>query len=325
MSSLEEISPDNKWIVALVEDTFPSTEQGGSVPSIVKLQDPATQDPRNYVIVKRENASELVEIQSLPADFSSFFVGRHIVADGNLYILNKMDPLFWVLAHQVPDEQKRSWQPVDQILSSLSADIQNAVVPSQLPHLFETLSNDQTDNVTYYKFSPTKAIRWLQRKQEVVYKCLLRQSKKQLEREQHQQSQEAKAHGGSTSSTFYMPDDPMVTVPSSATLVKECDTNQLKIDSLQVVSGYISKEWSPKLFLACSMTEATVLEEAPKPRQAASVTPVHVKASEPEQAPKKKIEPARTAGNKRLEKVNTKGMKTLGNFFAAPKKKSKIQ
>jgi hypothetical protein len=324
MSSLEEISPNNKWIVALVEDTFPTTEQAGSVPSIVKLQDPATRDPRNYVIVKRENASELVEIQSLPADFSSFFVGRHIVADGSVYILNKMDALFWVLAHQVPDEQKRPWQPADQILSSLPADIQNAVVPSQLPHLFETLSNDQTDNVTYYKFSPTKAIRWLQRKQEVVYNCLLRQAKQQLEQEQEQQSQEAVAHGGSTSSTFYMPDDPMVTAPSSGTSVRECDKNQVKIESLQVVSGYISKEWSSKFLLACSMTEASVLEEAPKPRQAV-MTPVHSQASEPEQKTQKKIEPARTAGNKRLEKVNTKGMKTLGNFFAAPKKKSKIQ
>ena len=324
MSSLEEINPNNKWIVALVEDTF--TEQGGSVRSVVKLPDPATKDPRNYVIVKRENACELVEIQSLPADFSSFFVGRHIVADGNLYILNKMDPLFWVLAHQVPDEQKRSWQPADQILSSLSADIQSAVAPSQLPHLFETLSNDQTDNVTYYKFSPTKAIRWLQRKRDVVYKCLLRQAKQQLAQEQQQQSQEAVAHGGAISSTFYMPDDPMVTAPSSATpVVKECDTNQVKIESLQVVSGYISKEWSSKFLLACSVTEATVLEEAPKPRQVVA-TPVNSQASsEPEQKIQKKIVPARTMGNKRLEKVNTKGMKTLGNFFAAPKKKSKIQ
>ena len=43
------------------------------------------------------NDTYIAEFQTLSENFSSFIVGRHIVKDGDLYLINRIDPLFFYL------------------------------------------------------------------------------------------------------------------------------------------------------------------------------------------------------------------------------------
>lgn len=218
--------------------------------------------------------TQIAEIQCMPADFSSFLVGRHVVKDGSLYLMNRVDPLFFYLSAQDPPNKinekgcnssppaKLPWQPFDQIrLMEVSAkadsssspqsssspspssslreeQLRQAISEEQLKHLCITFRND---DVTYFRFDPSKALHWLQRKQERVLQCLIQQTRdrKRASAERYTHStvrnnnnnndvdsngihgRQTKIttnanHGGAVSDTFYMPEeDPMATLPSS--------------------------------------------------------------------------------------------------------------
>lgn len=184
------------------------------------------------------------------------------------------------------------------------------------------MNNDQTENVTYLKFSVAKALKWLRKKQERVYQCLLQQDQAKQERDRTKLSNTT---GGSVSSSFNMPDDPIAAAPSTDTVLLS-DTKKLKIESIQIVSSYLSDDWAKKLIESLDgITEDAIFSTARKETKAASAS---LPTVEPDETPAKtqKVDPARTMGNKRLAKVSTKGMKSLSSFFSAPKsKKTKVQ
>jgi hypothetical protein len=316
-------SPDGtKWLVAVVDGVFSEGNTKNS--RSVKLKDPSTQQSRQYFFA---NDKDIVEIQSLPADFSSFIVGRHVVKDGNLYVLNRVDPLFWLLGLYSPTQEHKQWQPFDQVVESLPPEVRKSMVGKQIPHLCQVLSTDQTGDVPYYKFKAEKALRWLQLKEERVYQCLLRQNlaKQNLEKEKVVKTGR---RGGAVSASFNMLDDPMAAAPAED-YNAVCDSKKLKIDSIQIVCSYISDEWSKEFIQSLGMDEETVLEansaKKVKPSYHSTKYAKVVEDTPKERTKAKKVEESRTMGNKRLAKVNTKGMKSLSNFFGAPKKKSKTQ
>eukprot|EP00980_Cylindrotheca_fusiformis_P002140 scaffold481_cov208-Cylindrotheca_fusiformis.AAC.6 len=311
-------SPDGaKWLVAVVDEMFSDTTNESSV---VRLNDPSTKELRQYLFVNEQN---IVEIQSLSADFSSFIVGRHVVKDGNLYMLNKVDPLFWLLCIYSPTEQCKQWQPFDQIVESLAEEVRKSLVEKQISHLCQVMSADQTGDVPYYKFNADKALKWLQQKQERVFQCIVGQSleKQRLSKETIQKSGSG---GGAISATFNMPDDPMAAAPTDSDAII-VDSKKLKIESAQIVSSYISEEWSKKLVESLGIKEEAVMEITKTTKSRPNNKPNTVENAPSEKKEVKKVEGSRTVGNKRLAKISTKGMKSLGSFFGAPKKKSKTQ
>jgi hypothetical protein len=326
-------SEDTKWMVALVDDAFSKSQKNRSSSyPIVKLKDPSIQQSRQYVLVN--DRKDIMEVQSLSSDFSSFFVGRHIVKDGDLHVWNRVDPLFLVLAAQVPDDnQKCSWQPLDQCLGCLPSHevIQPAVEPAQMGHLCQTMCNDQTDDVTYYKFSVPKALAWLQKKQERVFQSLLQQDQAKQQRQKSSNKNGTSMTGGSVSATFNMPDeDPIATPPSTASddVVVLSNTKQLKLHSLQIVCGYLTQEWS-KLYIEsldeADLTQDAVYNTTPQHKATTTIKSTAPSAVVQEETPKptKKVESFRTMGNKRLAKVKTKGMQSMSSFFGPSTKKSK--
>ena len=283
-----------------------------------------------------------MEIQSLEADFASFLVGRHVVKDGNLYVLNAVDPLFFVLhgcTTQSPN-QSTSWQPYDQTLDRLVPDkiVRDCVAQSQMGHLFETLCTEQTDNVTYYKFAEAKALEWLKRKQDRVYQCLLSQEKERKQRRQallarRPQGPSSNTGGkarGSASATFYIPEDPM-----AAPVVHNKDEEEtsmstmqkLKMESLQIVCNYLSEEWTDKFLNYMGVTFDQVFAQVQAKSGSLSTIVIPGTESTVMTTPAKvtpkpvRVEPARSIANKRLEKVNKRGMSALTSFFGPPKKK----
>lgn len=317
-------TPDGpKWLVTVVNGVF----SGGSTNEsrVVKLKDPSTQESRQYLFA---NDKDIVEVQSLPADFSSFIVGRHVVKDGSLYVLNRVDPLFWLLSLYSPNEEHKQWQPFDQIVESVAPEVRKSLVETQISHLCQVMSADQTGDVPYYKFKAEKALKWLQQKEDRVYQCLLQQNlaKQSLEKEKVTKSSRG---GGAVSASFNMPDDPMAATPTDNEDTIFSDAKKLKTDSMQIVASYISEKWSTKLIQLLGLQEESVFEASSTKKVK---SPYHVTNSTKtvddtpkEQKKAKKVEESRTVGNKRLAKVSTKGMKSLSSFFGAPKKKSKTQ
>ena len=323
-----------KWIVALMDKESytsvaeasaanntkkhlsTSTTSTSSSPPLrmVNLKDPATGDLRNYVVAQNQQPQsssstttvvDIMEIQSLQSDFSSFFVGRHVISDGNLYVLNRMDPLFWVVASQettaietstgtettAGTTKKRSWQPYHQVVGSLfettsknntksknsggsgSTGIlpSQVIVAEQLRHMFDTLCNEQTNDVTYYKFNQSKCLRWLERKRLIVYQCLLLQKKQQVQLKKKNQSkleQQMKnsnssgagaggSGSGAQSSTFFMPDEDEEDCNNDKTDetrmsdansddddgISTADYKQMKLESVQIICNYLTAEW----------------------------------------------------------------------------------
>jgi hypothetical protein len=317
-------APDGtKWLVALVDSCF--TKGNNSKSShVITLKDPSTDQSHQYVFA---NGKDIVEFQSLEADFSSFIVGRHVVKDGNLYVLNRVDPLFFALSQYGPSQEYKQWQPFEQVVESLPQEVRKALEEKQMGHICLALSSEQSGDVPFYKFKADRALKWLRKKHDSVFQCLLQQNQAKIRREKEKLSKNGRS-GGSVSASFNMPDtDPMAATPASGDVLIT-DTGTLKIEATQIISSYLTEEWSKRFIESIGMKKDVVTaSNSVKKAKMTHYTTKHVQVEEsPKQKKVKKVvEQARTVGNKRLAKVNTKGMKSLSSFFGAPKKKTKIQ
>ena len=368
-----------KWIVAVVSgvDAFATTTSdqsaGKVMGEIVTLKDPSTGDRRDYAMMKTGPQQEtiIVEFQDIPSDFSSFMVGRHIVKDGSLYMMNRVDPLFFYLAaqehHLQEQQQKKSWQPFEQCFEETSnnnsnkgkmlpKEIHSTITADQLKHLCLTFEND---DVVYFRFDVNKALQFLRRKKERVLECLIRQDQIEQRRQeklyessfqQYNSGSSKNANSTSTPSKDENGDKKENNNGSSSPAVVISDTKALKLQSIQIVSNYLTEAWSAKFVETLGVTMDQVRNKTPNKSNTksndnadttASTTPAAEgftiqrvvetdttsleatnKAATKAAADKKAIESYRTPGNKRLAKVNTKGMKSIASFFgAAPKSK----
>ena len=290
----------------------------------------------------------------MPADFSSFVVGRRIVKDGDLYLINRVDPLFFYLSTQAIDEkqsgginnndnkqqpQKQSWQPYDQFLeqSKLPPEVTKVISEKQLQHICVTFDNDEL----YFKFNVEKTLEWLKKKQERVLESLISQDQRNRKaKEMKYASTGANSTdqmGGSVSANFNFgePDPAPPSTEKNSSSVTQSDTKALKMESFQIICNYLNQTWSKKFteHLGCTMEQVT--NSTTKKKDVAGISnesnigAEHVNteddmngsSAKKAAANKKAIADARTMGNKRLAKVSTKGMKSIGSFFGAGKAK----
>jgi hypothetical protein len=172
-----------------------------------------------------------------------------IVGDGSLYTVTRMDPLFFLLTAdrllETTDassaQPQQQWQPLEQIMDTLmqhDATLVSCLKSNikQLNHLYDELNHgggvnddnddDDDDSECFYKFSITKALVWLTRKQQAVQQVLLQQQMKAEQKKKNgflaATAASPSAVGGSFCSTFNMiPDqkDIMAQKKSSATTV----------------------------------------------------------------------------------------------------------
>jgi hypothetical protein len=301
-------------------------------------------------------------------------ISRHIVKDGTLYMLNRVDPLFFYLASQeqyLQQEQqsdtmstkKVSWQPFEQCLEEVSGskilpkDIHGCIMKEQLQHVCLTFMND---DVCYYKFNIDKSLKFLERKQNRLLEYLIHQDQK-AQQQKRKMEETSTNKDQSISDNFYMPDDieevtMTVSTPqsnksgTSSTLITVSpetymsDTETLKIESIQIICNYLSTGWSTKFMEHMGVTKeqiygtsatkkaSTASNTAAAAAAAATTTttdPLYgnvqrvvetdksTTASSSESTIKKSavVESARTAGNKRLSKCNTKRMSSISSFF----------
>ena len=346
-----------KWIVG-IQQQRPSP--GRMMGKLFKLSDPGTGEMRDYakMVSIDGNDSYIAEFQTMSEDFSSFIVGRHIVKDGDIYLINRIDPLFFYLATQSIGGQqnqkagsindgsnngqpkKQSWQPYQQFLeqSRLPREITDCISEEQIQHICMTFDNEEL----YFKFSADKALKWLQKKQERLLESLVRQDQRRKTANNKKTANRLDSDGpmgGSVSSNFNFGSKPAAaTTPATTTNTtspsEKDNTKLLRMQSLQIICNYLNQDWSKKFVehLGCTMEEVTnsgtkqtrkssvVSPEVDKSRK--SISMQQEEARNTVTANKKKvIASTRTVGNKRLAKVSTKGMRSIGSFFGAPKAK----
>jgi hypothetical protein len=359
MTDSSTSSTPKKWIVGIQQHCPPL---GRTIGTIVKMPDPGNGDIRDYATMSstdgNANDSYIAEFQSIPENFSSFIVGRHIIKDGDIYVINRIDPLFFYLATQSIDEQqtqggvnndrnnnapqpkKQSWQPYDQFLeqSKLPREIAKVITEEQIQHICVTFDNEER----YFKFNVDKALAWLQKKQERVLESLVRQDQRRRKRDENN-SNAAKHNdqaGGSISANFNfvkaapVAADPAVQENSKA--ASQPDTHALKIESFQIICNYLNETWSKKFIEHLGYTMEQVTNSAKTTRKSSSIVSNDIgtgskgtieedstneSLTKKAAANQKTISAARTVGNKRLAKVNKKGMRSIGSFFGAGKPK----
>lgn len=358
---MSDASKNKKWIVGIIPDV-PGINSNRIMGKIVKLKDPGTNEFRDYGLLVEscnQNQCTIVEFQSIPADFSSFVVGRHIVKDGNIYVINPIDPLFFYLSTHLFDEsqsginndnkhkQQQSWQSFDQCLenSKLPREFYEAISEKQMRHICSTFSND---DICYLKFSVEKTLQWLQSKQERVLESLIRQHKRNrktkdakyasLNNNRTGTNNSNTIMGESISENFNLPPPSHLVATPSSNEIKNTNTNvtielsetkALKNESIQIICNYLNQGWSNKFITHLKCT-TEVLSTSKTVNKAAGVSNINnsgiqhnidndMSSKKLETTNQKPIVSARTSGNKRLVKVSTKGMKSIGNFFKKAK------
>jgi len=358
---MSDASKNKKWIVGMIPD-IPGIDRKRTLGKIVKLKDPGTNEIRDYGLMAEscnQNQCTILEFQSIPADFSSFIVGRHIIKDGNIYVINRIDPLFFYLSTHAFGEsqsginndnkhqQQQSWQSFDQCLenSKLPREFCEAISEKQMRHICSTFSND---DICYLKFSVEKALQWLQSKQERVLESLIRQHKRNrkikdakyasLNNNRTGTNNINNIKGESISENFNLPPQShLVATPSSNEIkntnndvtIELSETKTLKNESIQIVCNYLNQGWANKFIthLKCTTEVLSTSKTANKAAGVSNINYVGIQhnidndfsSKKSETANQKPIMSARTSGNKRLVNVSTKGMKSIGNFFKKAK------
>lgn len=292
-----------------------------SIDKVLRLPDPGTGDERLYL----QSGRQIAELQVLDNDYRSFMLENQIVGGtAPLYIATRMDPLFWVLAAQTTLSEKRSWQPIDQVLTGALANlssaqqeiISRAVDDTQLRLLMAEM--EVSEDERFYRFCPNKALAWLDQKREALTKVLHRHDG---------QASAEKSDAGAFAAGFNCLDENKHNRSAERLDTAAADTKR-QAASLQVVCNYLNNDWTIAYLQHCQL-EKDVLEDAgaKRAREATSGSTMAGPASGDWNAEltltvtkKAKVEsPKQSAALKKLAKVNTKGMKKMSAFFQVKK------
>ena len=361
-------------LVALVDQTVtdaPTTNkynaQNKEIYQNVRLPCPHNhQLQRDYLLL---NKSHLMEIQSLDSDnptaatqkqqqYQSWFVGNTVVSDGKLYVVSRVDPLFWILSLVKSarpcllqgSTNKPQWQPLDQLLSDshVPEEVLTVLDQNQIQHLAATY--DMGDDEMFYKLTMPKCLQWLTRKQEAVERVLQSQLLVKLRQEEQEQAMEGNGEGAftagfsltsstSTSDNTVTPDSTTKKHPS--TTLTPTLQQQAKYESIQIVCQYLTEEWQTTFLNHLDLTATKVLQdpqderlvEQKRQRSTTSTPTASSKTSTSnnttatavtpvDPTPKAKPQPPKLSlAHKQLLKTNKKGMKSMTSFFAPKAKK----
>lgn len=286
----------------------------------VTLKHPSTLEESDFILLTtNDDKHHIYEVQSMETKYGSYFLGSHVLNHGSLYVATRMDPLFFVLSALSSSSSSSKWQPLDQleIPDTIRILITN---DKQYRHLC-LVNNQLGDDMLLYKLSEERVLSWLTRKQERVYQVL---------RDEALTHKVAEPYMSTKSPGFHLLDndhDDDCPVPSMSSVTPLETTHELTVleqsrlhdHSIQVVCEYISSEWRTQWLSHLGQPESCIfppIEEKKTPKRTWDETDMNVVSVEK----KKNPATAQSVGLKRLQKVSTKGMKSLSSFFGAKSK-----
>ncbi len=227
----------DKPFVALIDVQHQQSAQSSNKNGycIIEMKDPSIScseaSKRQYLTTSIPDSSlnskrpkkDLYEIQSISHSrsntYSSFFIGSRVVSNPSLHLVNRVDPLFFLLSYFEPEcNQSQKWQPLNQLCESknIHSAIQHIIKndKSQLRHFFHindslTLSDDEgnsNDDLILYKFQSDKVLTWLKAKVDNVESTIQKQfkSRRHYELSLKEKEQQQDVNSGAFSSTFVL-------------------------------------------------------------------------------------------------------------------------
>jgi len=224
---------------------------------------------------------------------------------------------------------KSRWQPYDQLkiteeLQGIFSSLKSS--RSQLENLccVNTKLGEERD-MLLYKLDEKRVLQWLIRKQKRSYNALLAEFMNDKDRSSKTSS---RSHGFNL-----LEDDTIIkpTTPNKNQMTQQqpdltsLEQNRIQEHSIQVVCEYLSPSWRKKFLQHLGEDEGKFLHLGKK-----KVDDIYSRHSlEYEMTELNGIQSARkkpkltpqSAGQKRLQKVSTKGMKAMSSFFEAKSKK----
>eukprot|EP01095_Lingulamoeba_sp_RSL-Kostka_P013153 TRINITY_DN537_c0_g2_i1.p1 TRINITY_DN537_c0_g2~~TRINITY_DN537_c0_g2_i1.p1 ORF type:complete len:357 (+),score=96.77 TRINITY_DN537_c0_g2_i1:162-1232(+) len=271
--------------------------------TIISLKHPNKSNDQQYIMVKKKpdfTGGRLLEINQLLIDglYSSWFIDQTIQQDGSLYICTPIDPLYFLLPF------------FEEHIDKYFKNVKTLLMESQdgyeqflhiLPDITIDLICDQRelDNEIFYRLNKDKVLDWLC--------CRIYQLKEYFMKNQHYLSNQAKA------ATFVTKKQKEI---SEDDLIKRC---------IGFLSEYINDEWFNKL------SDHFNIGKVDK-TQSLKLRKALMKANDPIRFMKQRkannsedeIKPAKkkpkTFAQKRLDRIDKTGMKSLTSFFQKKKK-----
>lgn len=298
-----------------------------------------SQDPTSTTYSRQEQTlttGNIYEIQKLHNSshhgskankwYGSYFVDSTVVSDGSLYLCSMLDPLYFVLPFVSTDTK---WMPLDQVVSTFSVPIQSSLCPSQLKNImdFKQLGDDD-DDLLLCRYSESKAIVWLKNK---FLKCSDGIHKKMLQITQLRiPTTKDSNQNGAYAPGFVMDSDVSLDTSKNASVSNNTDSEELEIRNaanryaVQLLCEYLNEPWRRKAMIALGFPDDDSLIHPKQANPDADVLPVITPIHEDNNKKRKPVEPSKTYGQKKLAKVDTKGMKSLCSFFSSSTAKRKM-
>ncbi|KAL6052754.1 Ribonuclease H2 subunit B [Balamuthia mandrillaris] len=292
-------------------------------PLIISLPNPRSSRLSRYMIAN----GTLLELQRLKREEGSWFRDSSIISDGSLYMATPVDPLFLLLP-LLEKNRKQSAENVGYYCTLEQILVEDNKVPAyqhllRFPNLTTALSAicivKEVSDLVLYCLNDEQVIGWL--------KCKMERLERELSGTMFYERVTRTLSGGSRAAHY---------VPRRGTdaPTSEREKGQIRMAAIGFLSEYLSAAWTTKLYQAYGLEEpAPEKGQLQKSGTTSSLSPRSkttesgfgfgslTNNSNNKEAAKQQTSRL-TPLQKRLEKVDKRGMKTMDSFFQKKTKKA---
>ncbi|KAF9106362.1 Ribonuclease H2 subunit B [Mortierella sp. AM989] len=268
----------------------PEVPKGSENPVTMLLPSPSSGLPSRYVIQE----GKLYEMQMVDSEgLRSWFIEDTIQSDGSLYIITPMDPVFMcipildIARRQTSESEGRFLSLEDIFESDQYTSMRHLSQLDKMDQYLALICDVQDSAIKTFRLDDSLVMTWLKRKMEVL----------------------VNKFGSVTALTD--------SIAYTESLPEACRSEAITQSALRLVSAYLSDSWATKLAAEYQFPELEKLEN----RTQLPVISDFGKRSgmdldEDPKTSKEVKKPKMSAGQRKLAKASTTGMKPLSSFFA---------
>ncbi|ORX89767.1 hypothetical protein K493DRAFT_410247 [Basidiobolus meristosporus CBS 931.73] len=256
-------------------------------PVLIQLEHPKTGKPARYLLQN----GKVCEVQKIDSEGThSWFIDNTVQQDGSLFFFTPVDPLFLLIPIlEAAREEKSGSEGVFRQLDDVLGETSYRHI-AELPGIMEQLKNicDYKviiDTVQVYRLNNEKVLAWLKRKVEMILDHF-------------------SSLPGLSQQILFL---------DSETLTEEQRQILKRRVIVQTLSDYLNAAWQDRLMSAYNFEEIAKIENAAS-MSAVDSPADYIKRATPKEVVETK-KPKLTQTQKKLAKVNTKGMKTMDSYF----------
>ncbi|PVD18930.1 hypothetical protein C0Q70_21489 [Pomacea canaliculata] len=296
-------APQNQWVMITEEKIFDNYGNDMDNISMHKLRHPKTDKATFYLI--SNGGQQISEIMKFESSCGSWLIGDSVQKDGSILMTTPVDPLFLVLPYLINAAKSGKYMTVDQIVHDEEfPDVSNLLACLDFDSLDYVADMKGAGDFKAYRYNSEKTLSWLRLKTDNVLEALRSSGVDMNE-------------SGAQSALF---------IRSKKT--SSGDENGYLKYACGLVSDYIPLELVTSLKDYLGITEAVEDRSPVEPpnkkvklsENQGTVTPTEDYSRFFGQDSKKQTSAAggrQTAAQKKLSKVDVRGMKSISSFFSS--------